>query len=83
MIVRSSRAIPAIILLVLGCGAQDAEIAEVAKRYGAEPWIGIRFNNVNWFFIGTHDLTRTEASYRITLEEAKRIGLLFEELIDK
>ena len=28
MIVRSSRALPAIILLVLGCGAQDAEVAE-------------------------------------------------------
>ncbi len=28
MIVRSSRALPAIILLVLGCGGQDAEVAE-------------------------------------------------------
>jgi hypothetical protein len=28
MIVRSSRALPAILLLVLGCGGQDAEVAE-------------------------------------------------------
>ena len=28
MIVRSSRALPAIILLVLGCGGQDAQVAE-------------------------------------------------------
>ncbi|MBW2970936.1 Holliday junction resolvase [Candidatus Woesearchaeota archaeon] len=52
-----------------------------AVGFGAEPWVAVRFDNVDWFFVGTSDLEKTEKSYRVTLDNAKRFGLLFDELI--
>ena len=54
-----------------------------AERFGAEPWVGMRFDNVTWFFIAPSELKRTEKSFKVSLEYAKRFGLLFEELIGK
>lgn len=52
-----------------------------AEKFGAEPWVAVRFDEVDWFFIGTRDLERTERSYKVTLATSKRFGLLFDELI--
>jgi Holliday junction resolvase len=43
--------------------------------------VGIRFDRMDWLFLGLEDLERTDSSYRITPQIAKRKGLLFEELI--
>ena len=59
------------------------QLKEFAEKFGAEPWIGVRFDRLDWFFLGADDLKRTRRSFRFSLKNAKRIGLLFEELIEQ
>lgn len=62
-----------------------AELKEFSNIFGAEPWIGVRFdttiNNNNWFFLTMDDLEQTDKHFVVSLENAKRKGLLFEELV--
>lgn len=60
---------------------QIDDLVKFAQMFGAEPWIGLRFDREEWLFIGIEDLEKTEANYAANLETAKRKGLLFEELI--
>lgn len=59
------------------------ELKEFSVKLNAEPWIGIRFDVLKWFFLSLDDLQETEKEYVINLKLAKRKGLLFEELIGK
>jgi len=54
-----------------------------ANVFGAEPWLGIRFNNQEWFFMGLDDLRKTRKGFSITLESARKKWLLFEELVQE
>ncbi len=60
---------------------QIKELQEFADVFGAEPWVGVRFNHDCWYFLNLEDIDKTEGNnYVITIEAAKRKGLLFEEL---
>jgi len=55
-----------------------------AKRFGAEPWLGIRFDRIGWFFVKPGDLERSKnGNLNISLEKARVKGLTFEKLIEK
>jgi len=54
-----------------------------SEKFGAEPWIGVKFKNLNWFFIGLEDLELVGKNYVISLETAKNKGLLFNQLINR
>ncbi|MFA6888373.1 MAG: Holliday junction resolvase Hjc [Candidatus Woesearchaeota archaeon] len=56
---------------------------EFAKKFGAEPWIAVRFNKTPWHFISMDNLVLTENSVVITIENIKYKGLLFEEILGK
>ena len=60
-----------------------AELQEFASKFGAEPWIGIRFDKKEWFFISLDDAKQTMKNYSISEVLARQKGLLFEELIEK
>lgn len=51
-----------------------------SKSFGAEPWVGIRFNNEQWYFLSIDDIKKTKNHYKISLDLAKKKGLLFNEL---
>ena len=58
------------------------ELKEFSKKFGAEPWLALRFDNIGWYFIQPHQLNKTKSSYySISLEEIKRKGLNFKDLI--
>ena len=57
------------------------QLIEFSRKFGAEPWFGIRINNMKWYFIGVEELEQTEKGYVITIPLLKRRGLLFEQLI--
>ena len=58
------------------------ELIEFSKIFGAEPWIGVRFDRMEWFFLNPEDLDETEgANYVISIALAKKKGLSFENLI--
>jgi holliday junction resolvase Hjr len=60
---------------------QVENLVKFAALFGAEPWIGLRFDRNDWLFVGIDELEKTENNYAINLENAKRKGLLFEELL--
>ncbi|MFC1704832.1 Holliday junction resolvase Hjc [Nanoarchaeota archaeon] len=49
--------------------------------FGAEPWLAVRFDREEWFFLNLEDLKVTGSNYLVNLEIARNKGLLFEELI--
>ncbi len=60
------------------------QLLTFSKRFGAEPWLGIRFDRLGWFFIKPEDLEKSKnGNLNISLERAKSIGFTFERLIDK
>lgn len=57
------------------------ELKEFAQKFGAEPWIGVRFARNEWLLLSLEDLRETTSSYVITKEMAKIKGLLLEEVL--
>ena len=57
------------------------QLKTFSKTFGAEPWIGIRFDKLKWFFLTPEDLTKTPSGYVVTINDAKNKGLILEELI--
>ena len=52
-----------------------------SKTFGAEPWIGIRFNTMPWYFLPVSELKKTGKHFAVDIEQAKQRGLLFDELM--
>ncbi len=50
-----------------------------AEKFGAEPWLSIKFFQTPWLFISTEDLRETSNNFVISKEEALTKGLTFEE----
>ncbi|MBS3149305.1 Holliday junction resolvase [Candidatus Woesearchaeota archaeon] len=58
-----------------------ADLIEFSRRFGAEAWLGVRFDHVGWFFIQPNNLILSKkGTPSISLNEAKEIGLKFEQL---
>lgn len=57
------------------------ELKEFSKIFGAEAWVGIKFNRDKWYFFHIMDLENTGANFAISHEKAKIMGLLFEDFI--
>lgn len=57
------------------------QIKTFSDIFGAEPWIAIRFERTDWFFISLEDLEKVGNSFLISKEMAEKKGLLLEELI--
>ena len=57
------------------------ELVVFAQRFGCEAWLGVKFSRKGWFFVSPEDARKTGASYVVTLADARRKGLSFEELV--
>lgn len=58
------------------------QLKTFAKTFGAEPWVGIRFDFLKWFFIHLNDIKKSKGKlYVITLDHARKKGKSFKELI--
>lgn len=64
-------------------GEQVADLKTFARRFGAEPWIGIRFSRKQWFFIGMDELNATAQGFSVSEDLARKKGLLFEQLVEQ
>ncbi|MFC1690947.1 Holliday junction resolvase Hjc [Nanoarchaeota archaeon] len=63
------------------------ELKEFSLIFGTESWVGVRFDKSvddnSWYFMNLEDLDKTEGeNFVISLDSAKRKGLLFEELVE-
>ena len=59
------------------------DLKTFAELFGAEPWIAVRFDRTDWLFVSINDLKDTGQNLLISLEMAKKKGLLFEEIINQ
>ncbi len=57
------------------------ELRYFAEKFGAEPWLAVKFFRQEWYFFTLEDAVETAASHVVTLEQAKSRGLAFDELL--
>jgi len=63
---------------------QVKELLEFSSRFGAEPWIGVRFDGEEWLFLDIKDLHLSKGgNYAVDLKLALEKGISFDELIGK
>jgi len=61
-----------------------AQLEFFAEKFGAEPWIAMRFDKKGWYFLKTQTIKKTKNNnYSITFNHALEHGIRFEELIKK
>ncbi len=61
--------------------AQVEDLLEFARMFGAEPWIGARFNDMKWAFFSIDDLKKSEKGFSVSVKMVKEKGLTFEQLL--
>ena len=54
-----------------------------SQKFGAEAWIGVRFQGEQWYFLMLEDLQNTESNWVVSLEMAKLKGLTMGELVGR
>ncbi len=60
------------------------QIKTFARKFGADPIIGVRFDNIGWYFIDLKDLVKGAGkNYFVSLESAQEKGFSFNNLIEK
>lgn len=52
-----------------------------AEKFGAEPWVAIKFSRKGWFFIRTSDLNNTKGMFLASLQLCLEKGLDFDRLL--
>ncbi len=57
------------------------ELNLFANKFGADPYIAIRFDRIGWFFIHTKNIGFAKTQHYISLDLAQKEGLKFEEII--
>jgi len=62
---------------------QIDELRKFSKKFGAEPWIGMRFDNEDWKFLKIEQLDKLGNSYGVNLKLAKQKGISFKELTER
>ena len=59
-----------------------ADLLEFSRKFGAEAWVGIRFDHIGWFFLPPERLEFTKGGTpSISIEEARKNGIKFEDLL--
>lgn len=59
------------------------QLRTFSTRFGAESWIGVKFPDQPWYFLMLEDLENTGSCWAVSVELAKRKGLVIEELMGK
>ena len=57
------------------------QLREFSQKFGAEGWVGLKFDREPWYFLLLEDLENTGNCWAVSLEQAKRKGLNMQELL--
>jgi len=62
---------------------EDLEgLKEFSLRFGAEPWLGIRYDGKGWFFLKLESLKKNQnGNYTVSIDYALKNGFNFDQLI--
>lgn len=65
-------------------GQEIRDLNYFGEKFGAEAWVGVKFEGGQWFFIPTSELEMTKSeNYVVDLIKMKRQGFNFEEFIGR
>ena len=59
-----------------------SQLKTFSQRFGAESWIGLKFDRQPWYFVMIEDLENTGNCWAISLENARRKGIGVRELLE-
>jgi len=63
---------------------QVEELMQFAKGFGAESWIGVRFDNMDWYFVHPKDLPKNDnKAHYLSRKFVQKKGLHFKEFIKR
>lgn len=79
-------------ILAIECKASKAEyqyfsreeiesLDDFSRKFGAEPFVAVKFNNMGWFFFKTLLLKETQKSYVLSRKMCREHGKSLEEII--
>jgi len=54
-----------------------------SQKFGAEPWLAIKFNRQPWYLLKIEDLNKTNKKWGVSLALAQKKGLNFENFLKK
>ena len=57
------------------------DLDHFSKIFRAEPFVGVKFPKIGWFFLRTSDMKEKGKSFMVDLDLAKNKGFLFENLV--
>jgi Holliday junction resolvase len=57
------------------------ELLYFSEKFGAEPWFAVKFFREEWFFFTVDDMKETDASYVVSVAQAKSRGVTFTDLV--
>lgn len=57
------------------------ELLIFAEKFGAEPWVYVKFNNIGGYFISVSDLNETKSGFVIDALSARTVGIKKEEFV--
>ncbi|MBW2977965.1 Holliday junction resolvase, partial [Candidatus Woesearchaeota archaeon] len=58
------------------------QLKTFSAKFGAEPWIAVKFKRDSWYFLKLADLEQTSSNFVISTKLAKNKGLSFKSLIN-
>jgi Holliday junction resolvase len=58
------------------------QLRTFSTKFGAESWVAVKFGPSKWYFLILEDLEDTGNSFAVSLELAKRRGILASEMIN-
>ena len=60
------------------------ELRQFSMLFGAEPWVGVRFDRKEWYFVPLQEMKKTpQQNFVLNLNKARMLGLRFDDLISK
>ena len=62
---------------------QIDELSSFARGFGAQAWIGVRFNGMEWLFLRIQDLGKSATQYYVDKDLASDRGIPFLQLISE
>jgi Holliday junction resolvase len=58
------------------------QLLDFSNKFGAEPWLAIRFNQLGWYFLNPKRLKKSKkGNFNISVELAKSKGIKLKELL--
>ena len=64
-------------------GEEIAQLQSFAANFGSEAWVGVKFPDLQWYFIILEDLEETNKNFVISKEKIAWKGLNLQELLEK